>query len=672
MSQSTIGEQWVKQATRTARAVVLTVYASTAALVGALTVDRFNVQNQGQASIAEMKAAIKAADDILLEDERLTMSVHLAAATGETTWVARYQEHVPLIDAAIKRAAEMAPAAASARFEEATGAASDRLARMEREAFSRAAGGDSQGARSILAGRAYAEQKAILAKGSNAFIVELQDAVDSRRVAQERRSWAFFVAMLVVAAIGFFLIWRRLTAHLMKSEAAFSAKQTEVTQLALHDTLTGLPNRRYLQVQIDRSIARASREAQQFAVLMIDLESFKPVNDRHGHAAGDLVVMEISRRLTSQVRKDEVVSRLSGDEFVVVLNYPGSAEGTLRAAQRLIGALSEPIELASGSVHVKASVGVAFYPSDATHADDLLRKAAVALYRAKSAARGEVRFFQQGMDEEVQERAALELDLRDAIARGEIVPYFQPLIELRSGSLTGFEVLSRWLHPSRGLIPPDVFIPIAEETGLIDAMTISVMCAALTSARDWDDRLTVAVNIAPQQLQDEALIARLLDVLRETEFAPDRFEIEITENALIGDLELARRIVGELKSYGVRVSLDDFGTGYSSLNHLSELPFDKIKIDRSFIHTMRDRPESATIVNAIIGLGKNLNLLTVAEGIESLADADLLTEMGCNCGQGFLYSRPIPADLVAALIERYALCVPRTVPPAPVDALTMA
>ena len=671
MSQSTIGEQWVKQATRTARAVVLTVYVATAALVGVLTVDRLNVQNLGQASIVEMKAALKAAADILLEDERLTMSVHLAVATGEKTWVTRYQEHVPLIDAAIKRAAEMAPAAASARFDEATGAASDRLAPMEREAFSRAANGDSQGARSILAGRAYAEQKAILAKGLNAFIVELQDAVDSRRGAQERRSWAFFVAMLVVAAIGFYAIWRRLTAHLMRSEAAFSAKETEVTQLALHDTLTGLPNRRYLQVQIDRSIARASREAQQFAVLMIDLESFKPVNDRHGHAAGDLVVMEISRRLTNQVRKDEVVSRLSGDEFVVVLNHTGSAEGTLRAAQRLIGALSQPIELTFGSMHVNASVGVAFYPTDATNADDLLRKAAVALYRDKSAARGEVRFFQRGMDEEVQERAALELDLRDAIARGDIVPYFQPLIELRSGSLTGFEVLSRWRHPSRGLIPPDLFIPIAEETGLIDAMTISVMRAALTSARDWDCRLTIAVNIAPQQLRDEALTARLLGVLRETGFAPDRFEIEITENALIGDLELARRIVADLKSYGVRVSLDDFGTGYSSLNHLAELQFDKIKIDRSFIHTLRDRPESATIVNAIIGLGKNLNLLTTAEGIESLADADLLTEMGCNCGQGFLYSRPIPADLVAALIDRYALCVPRTVQPAPVDALNM-
>lgn len=667
-----IDDHWVTQATRTARVAVLTAYLSTAALAGALTLDRVFLQTRGRASIVEVKAALKAADDILLEDERLTMSANLAAATGENHWVARYDAHIPLIAAAIKKAIEMAPPAAAERFDKATRAANDRLVELERDALARVARGDSQGARLILAGRDYAEQKAILAQGSDAFLDELQDSVAARRDEHERGSWMIFTAMLAAAAIGFWALWRRLNIHLGRFEAAFSAKQDEVNRLALHDTLTGLPNRRYLNMQIDRSIARASRDSQQFAVLMIDLDAFKPINDRHGHAVGDLVLMEIARRLIDRVRKDEVVSRLGGDEFVVVLNHPGSTEGTMLAAQRLIAALSEPIELTVGCMHVGASVGVAFYPADATAAEDLLRKADVALYRAKNAGRGDVRFFQQSMDEEVQERATLELDLRGAIDCDEIVPYFQPLIDLDSGGLTGFEVLARWHHPIRGLVPPDVFIPIAEHTGLIDALTVSVMRAALMAARDWDPRLTIAVNIAPQQLKNEALTDRLLEVLLETGFPADRFEIEITENALIGDLETARRIVVGLKSHGIRVSLDDFGTGYSSLSHLSELPFDKIKIDRSFIHTLHERPESVSIVNAIIGLGKSLNLPTTAEGIESAADADMLIRLGCSAGQGFLYSRPVPADQVAALMGRYAVSLARALPREPIDALSMA
>lgn len=652
LMQQPIDPKWVSQATRTARTAVLIAYVSTALLVAVLTLDRFNLYTQSQASIAELKTALKVADDILLEDERLTMSANLAVATGDKQWVARYEAHIPVIDAAIKKATEIAPPAAAQRFDKATRAANDRLVEMEREAFARLAKADSLGARVVLSSQEYAEQKAILAKGSDVFLDELEAAVDARREAHEHRAWLLFSALLAAAALGFWALWRRLKSRLARAEIAFSAKQAEVTKLALHDTLTGLANRRYLQMQIDGSIARASRDVQRFAVLMIDLDAFKPVNDRYGHGAGDAVLMEVSRRLTDSVRKDEVVSRLGGDEFVVVLNQALSSEGTLRAAQRIIAALSAPIVLAQGNVHVSASIGVAVYPTDAVAADDLLRMADVALYRAKNSGRGDVRFFQQSMDHEVHERATLELDLRDAIAGNHIIPYFQPLIDLSHGGLTGFEVLARWVHPSRGMIAPDVFIPIAEDTGLIDAMTVSVMRAALFYARDWDPLLTIAVNIAPQQLKTEALTEQLLEVLRETGFPANRFEIEITENALIDDLELARRIVVGLKSHGIRVSLDDFGTGYSSLSHLSELPFDKIKIDRSFINTLHRRPESITIVKAIIGLGKSLNLPTTAEGIESSTDAEMLTELGCNAGQGFLYSRPVPAEQVELLIGR--------------------
>jgi diguanylate cyclase (GGDEF)-like protein len=648
-----VEQQWVVQATRTARTVVLVTYLCTALLVGALALERVVLHGASDKAVHDVKTALRLADNILLEDERLTMSAHMAAATGDTQWVQRYEAHIPLIDAAIREATAMAPPQAAERFDQATRAANDRLVEMERAAFARVAAGDLKAAQSLLSSPLYAAQKNVLARGSDAFMDELQSAVDARLQSVERRSWSLIALLLVCASAAFLLLWRRLNAHLERSEVAFTTKQAEVSRLALYDSLTGLANRRYLHLQLEGSIARAARDRAEFSLLVIDLDGFKPINDRFGHPAGDAVLIEISRRLSAQVRKDEVAARLGGDEFVVVLNHSGSSEEPLRAAQRLVAALCEPVLLPQGEVRVGASVGVAFYPSDSTEAEDLVRKADVALYRAKKEGGGEVRFFQQSMDEEVRERAALELDLQQAIAQRHIVPYFQPLMDLQSGALTGFEVLARWHHPTRGLISPTVFVPIAEDTGQIDALTLCVMHAALTQARDWDPHLTIAVNIAPQQLKSEALADSLLGVLHATGFPATRFEVEITENALIGDLGMARRIVLQLKRHGVRVALDDFGTGYSSLSHLSELPFDKIKIDRSFIHTLNERRESATIVNAIIGLGRSLNLPTTAEGIESPADAMWLSNLGCHSGQGFLYSKPVPAHEVQALIERY-------------------
>lgn len=641
----------VQAATRTARRVVLAAFAATALLVGALALERLAFQRANSTAVENIKSALTASGAILLEDERLTMSANLAAVSGETRWARRYEERLPVIDKAIAAATALAPPGAAERFDQATRVANDRLVELERAAFSRVNSGDLLAAQAILNSKSYAEHKAVLAAGSEAFIFEVQQSVAGQTNELTLRSWWLLAGLLALALIGFASLWRHLGKHLSGAEAAFAEKQEEVTRLALHDPLTGLANRRYLHVQLESAMARAARDQTGFALLMIDLDGFKPVNDRYGHSAGDGVLMEISRRLNAMVRKGEIVARLGGDEFVVVLSPGDVGDAPIRAAHRLIASLSESIELPQGEVRVSASVGVAIYPSDGTHTDDLIRKADVALYRAKHESRGDVRFFQQSMDEDVREREALEMDLRTAIAVGSIVPYFQPLIDLTSGRLTGFEVLARWPHPKRGQIPPTTFVAIAEDTGQIDALTVCVMRAALLAAHHWDPTLTIAVNIAPHQLRNDSLVERLLGVLRETNFPPERFEIEITENALIGDLDLARRIVLGLKAHGIKVALDDFGTGYSSLSHLSDLPFDKLKIDRSFINTMRGRPESATIVNAIIGLGRSLNMPTTAEGIESVADAELLAGLGCKVGQGFLYSRPVPADEVERLIE---------------------
>jgi diguanylate cyclase (GGDEF)-like protein len=641
--------------TRTARRVVVAAFAATALLVAALMVERFVLHRASDAAVKDVKAALSTADAVTLYDERLTMSAHLAAATGERRWIDRYEADIPLIDKAIAAATALAPASAAARFDAATRVANDKLVAMERQAFALIANDQLAAAQAVLASAAYAKQKEVLATGSDALMTELQAAVDQRLLDLVATSWLLVGAVLVLSALLFALLWRSLQRSLKRAEMAFAAKQSEVTRLALHDPLTGLANRRYLHMQLEGCIARAAREQGSFALLVLDLDGFKPINDRHGHGAGDAVLIEISRRLNAHVRKGDIAARLGGDEFVLVLNQSPTSEVPARAATRLIAALSEPIVLPQGEVRVSASVGVAFYPADAPLPDDLIRKADVALYRAKNEARGEVRFFQATMDDDVRQRESLELDLRTAIAASHIEPYFQPLIDLEQGGLIGFEVLARWPHPTRGMVPPAEFVPIAEDSGQIDALTVCVMRAALLAARHWDARLTIAINIAPQQLKNESLIERLLDVLRETGFPPERFEVEITENALIGDLDMARRIVLGLKSHGIRVALDDFGTGYSSLSHLSELPFDKIKIDRSFIHTMRDRHESATIVNAIIGLGRSLNLPTTAEGIETPADAEMLSKLGCNVGQGFLYSKAVPAGEVAGLVARYAL-----------------
>jgi diguanylate cyclase (GGDEF)-like protein len=644
-------EEGVTAATRTARRVVLFAFAATSLLVGALIAERVVFHWTSARAVADIKAALEFSHAIVLEDERLTMSANLHAVTGDQRWAQRYEAHIPLIDQAIASAAALAPPGAAQRFNEATRVANDALVEMERNAFALVQAGDLARAQAVLDSAAYGEQKAVLLRGSQAFMAELQSAVEARLQELNRRSWLLLAALVLLAMGAFYALWRHLIHHLRRAEAAFAAKRDEVTRLALHDTLTGLPNRRYLHMQLEVSIARAARENTHFALLMIDLDGFKPVNDRYGHAAGDAVLTEISRRLNANVRKSETAARLGGDEFVVLLNDGEASDAPVRAAQRLITVLSEPIQLPHGEVRIGASVGVALFPADGRDADDLIRKADVALYRAKSEARGEVRFFQQSMDEEVREREVLELDLRNAIANGQIVPYFQPLVDLASGELTGFEVLARWHHPSRGMIAPAVFIPVAEDSGQIDALTLCIMRRALTLAREWAPHLSIAVNIAPQQLRNESLIDRLVGVLHEVSFPPERFEIEITENALIADLDLARKIVVGLKEHGVRVALDDFGTGYSSLSHLSELPFDKIKIDRSFIHTMHKREESASIVHAIIALGRSLNLPTTAEGIESEADVNMLTKLGCNVGQGFLYSKPMPADDVASFIE---------------------
>ena len=345
--------------------------------------------------------------------------------------------------------------------------------------------------------------------------------------------------------------------------------------------------------------------------------------------------------------REGTIARLGGDEFAVITplsaDLKTATKTAIELASRIVKTIGEPIELGSAQIVLGASIGISLCPSDDHTADGILRTADLAMYRAKHDGRATFRFFEDSMDEELRAKAELEAELRLALKGNDITPYYQPLIDLASDRIAGFEALARWNHPQRGLIPPDTFIPLIEHLGLLDQLTASIIRQVVQDARRWSPEIRVAVNISPGQFQNKAFPATLAALLLEEGFPPHRLEIEVTETALVGDLQAAKYTLEALQRLGVRVVLDDFGTGYSSLSHLRELKFDKIKIDRSFIRSMTDNLESQTIVDAILDLARNLGLPTVAEGIETSETMGLLASRGCEYGQGYLFSKAVSA-----------------------------
>ncbi|MGI3900886.1 MAG: putative bifunctional diguanylate cyclase/phosphodiesterase [Janthinobacterium lividum] len=437
--------------------------------------------------------------------------------------------------------------------------------------------------------------------------------------------------------------------------SALEDAQRLANSLARHDALTGLPNRRLFAADLDAALAEVRDSGNGFTVMLIDLDRFKPVNDLQGHAAGDLVLCEVAGRLQDLVGKGGTVARLGGDEFAIITQArsPGPlVESAIRLAGRIVASVREPMTPVGSRIEIGASVGIALCPSDGDDAETLIRAADLAMYRAKQDGRGTFRFFEQSMDQDLRDKAALEADFRAALKSGQIKPFYQPLVDIGSTRICGFEVLARWHHAEQGFIAPDTFIPMAEQLGLIGDLTAGILRQACRDSRDWDG-IKLALNISPAQFQDAALPTLLLSIMVAEGFPPERLEVEVTESALVGDLEAAKATLHALQQIGVQVALDDFGTGYSSLYHLREMKFDKIKIDRSFVQSMGENPESEKIVDAVLGLAKSLGMPTVAEGIESADIRQRLADRGCTYGQGYLFSRAVPADSAEALmVER--------------------
>ncbi len=418
--------------------------------------------------------------------------------------------------------------------------------------------------------------------------------------------------------------------------------KAQIVHMARHDALTGLANRLTLQERLEQAVATAGR-GQAAALLCLDLDRFKSVNDTFGHPTGDLLLQGVAERLLNCVREVDTVSRLGGDEFVVLLAGLERPEQAAVMARRIGSALAKPFDLDGQSVTVGSSIGIAFTPQDATSGIALLKRADIALYRAKQEEKGGWRFFQKEMGDVLQERMALERDLRDALSQDALEVVYQPQFRLSDDRLCGFEALLRWHHPQLGLIKPAAFIPIAEETGLILPISDWVLRQACAEAMHWPEEIRLALNVSGVQFKRLGLVQSIWQALQDSDLPASRLELEITETTLLNNSSLNLATLHELHGLGIQIAMDDFGTGYSSLSYLRSFPFDKIKIDQSFIRDLCSHADSQAIVRAVVALGNSLCMTTTAEGVETQEQLTLLRLEGCDDAQGYLLGRPLPA-----------------------------
>ncbi|HEX3164587.1 MAG TPA: EAL domain-containing protein [Pseudolabrys sp.] len=426
--------------------------------------------------------------------------------------------------------------------------------------------------------------------------------------------------------------------------------EQRIEHLARHDPLTDLPNRTAFNDCIASTIGLAAASRESFALLCMDLDRFKAVNDVFGHAVGDALLREVGRRLAA-ISHGAFLARLGGDEFAVITPTGMQLAAVETLAERLSAALDSDLDINGNTLRVGATIGIGIYPQDGAEAATLIANADAALFRAKAEMRGSIRFFEISMDKQLRERRALQQDLRSASAHNELALHYQPQAHI-DGDVTGFEALVRWHHPRHGLVPPDTFIPLAEESGLIVPMGEWILRTACREAASWPRPLHIAINLSPVQFQHGDLPRLVHQILLETGLAPWRLELEITEGVLIGDFTRAVAILRRLKGLGVRIAMDDFGTGYSSLSYLQSFPFDKIKIDQSFVANLGHSQQAATIIRAVIALGRGLNLPVVAEGVETEEQLRFLASENCNEIQGYLVGRPQPIDEYAELVGR--------------------
>src|ERR1700676_3216756 len=437
--------------------------------------------------------------------------------------------------------------------------------------------------------------------------------------------------------------------------SAAQAKSLEMSHSAQHDVLTDLPNRVLFNDRLTQAIALAERQGKQLAVMFVDLDHFKKINDSLGHGVGDKLLQSEAGRLMACVRRSDTVSRLGGDEFVVLLSQVEHGEDAAFSARKILRALAAPHIIDSKSLDINVSIGVSTYPSDGQDAEGLMNRADNAMYEAKQHGRNNYQFFRREMHVRLEERQSLEADLRYALGRNEFLLHYQPKLSLQTGKVTGVEALIRWLHPQRGMVYPAQFVPIAEECGLILPIGRWVLLEACRQDRAWSDSglgiVPVAVNVSAAEFGDKDFISGVRAVLIATGVKPLNLEMELTESVLMQDAESTVRTLGALKVMGVTLAIDDFGTGYSSFTYLRRFPVDALKLHQSFVHEITTDPADATIVSAMINIGNSLKQRVIAEGVETRAQLKFLQRHGCDEGQGYYFSHPLAAEQTGKLLK---------------------
>lgn len=434
-------------------------------------------------------------------------------------------------------------------------------------------------------------------------------------------------------------------------------KQAEqiIHHLAYHDPLTGLPNRVLFNDHLALELAHAQRNKRMLAVIFLDLDRFKTINDTLGHAMGDQLLQEVAKRLRSCLREGDTVARLGGDEFMLLLPGITHGEDVAKIARRILEVLKPPFNLEGRELHISSSLGISLYPSDGRNAETLIKNADAAMYRTKEQGRGTYQFYTPSMNAKAFERLILENDLRRALERQEFVVYYQPQVSLHTGQIVGVEALVRWQHPDRGIIPPMEFIPLAEETGLIVPLGDWVFRVACAQHRTWQEAgfppLRIAVNLSAHRFKQKGLIRDVVRILQETGLDPGYLELELTESHLMENVESTISLLHELKALGIHLSIDDFGTGYSSLSYLKRFPIDTLKIDRSFVLDITHNPDDAAIALAIIAMAHSLGLKVTAEGVETKEQLEFLRAHQCDTMQGYYFSRPVPAEVITQLLQ---------------------
>ena len=456
--------------------------------------------------------------------------------------------------------------------------------------------------------------------------------------------------LVFIMSIGFAIFSFRRVRELAIEMKARRCAELEAEKLARHDPLTGLPNRRFFLETLSKVLPTTADS--RAAVLMLDLDGFKSINDSYGHVVGDLVLVEFAQRISAVMRIGAVFVRIGGDEFAVIVPDIQSIDDPTAVARRIVAAVAESFLIGQITTTVGVSVGIAIAPADGVDPEVIIQRADRALYRAKGEGRCCIRFFEPDMDAHVERRLTIESELRAAVAAKTVIPYYQPVVAFEGSRVIGFEALARWKSDKLGWVTPDLFITVAEEIGIISELGDQLLRHACPDAREWPSGLTLSFNLSAVQLRDPTIGLRVLSILAETGFSPQRLELEITETALVDNMNVAQEVTDQLRGAGVRIALDDFGTGYATLSQLLSLKLDRIKIDRSFVARLGKDHESTAIVRAVLGLASGFNLETTAEGIENVEQLASLKADGCLEGQGYLFGKAVPASEIVNILAK--------------------